>query len=205
MVREFRDGVASTGVRAGVIGEQGTYADRINAREREVFLASADAALATGLAISTHTHAGELAAEQAELLLEAGVEPHKIIIGHMDDRSPLADQMDLFRNVLDLGVYLQFDDIGFSYYSPTLDVQMPTDQERAMILADLIQEGYLGQIVLGIDVCQARHLAARGGPGFAYLVRDFTEITAALGIDDAEMKRMLVDNPARALSFEQTA
>ena len=201
LIRDITIGIEDTGIKAGMIGEQGTYSSAITEREAIIFRASAAAAKETGVAISTHTHAGELGVEQAEFLLKEGVNPKKIIIGHLDDKSPLRAEVKLMRELLSLGVWIQFDDIGFDYYTPTLGVQMPSDQDRAEILAELIAEGFENQIVLGSDVCKASHLKSQGGPGFVHLVGNFPSIAKDYGISEATMKKLLIENPAQVLSF----
>ena len=190
LIRDITIGIENTGIKAGMIGEQGTYSSAITEREAIIFRASAAAAKETGVAISTHTHAGEL-----------GVSPKKIIIGHLDDKSPLQAEVKLMRELLSLGVWIQFDDIGFDYYTPTLGVQMPSDQDRAEILAELIAEGFENQIVLGSDVCKVSHLKSQGGPGFVHLVENFPSIAKNYGISEATMKKLLIENPAQVLSF----
>ena len=54
LVAEFRDGVADSGVHPGIIGEIGTDKPWVSATEERVHRAAGRAALATGMAISTH-------------------------------------------------------------------------------------------------------------------------------------------------------
>jgi phosphotriesterase-related protein len=201
LIRDITIGIENTGIKAGMIGEQGTYTSAITEREAIIFRASATAAKETGVAISTHTHAGELGVEQAEFLLREGVSPKKIIIGHLDDKTPLRAEVKLMRELLALGVWIQFDDIGFDYFTPALGVQMPSDQDRVEILAEFIADGFENQIVLGSDVCKASHLKSQGGPGFVHLVTNFSTIAKDYGISEATMNKLLIENPAQVLSF----
>src|SRR4029079_1232163 len=69
LVHELVDGVGTTGIRAGFIGEIGTGRGAITPAEERVFRAAARAHRATGAPIMTHTtHFGELALEQLDLL-----------------------------------------------------------------------------------------------------------------------------------------
>ncbi len=200
-LRDINIGIENTGVKAGIIGELGTYTYEISKREKTVFIAAAQAAIESGLAISTHTHAGELAREQAVFLLSLGVKPKKIIIGHLDDKFPLRGEESLMRDLLSLGVWIQFDDIGFDYFSPTLGVQMPTDKARIELLSHLISDGFGDQILLGSDICKGSHLKAQGGPGFSHFAGSFYDAALQFGISEGAMKIMLIDNPVVALSF----
>jgi predicted metal-dependent phosphotriesterase family hydrolase len=199
LIREICEGIADTGIRAGVIGEQGSYMGRISAREADVFRASARAAIETGVALSTHTHAGELALEQLDLLERAGLPLDRVIVGHLDDRSPLdiALQLEVARR----GAWVQYDDIGFDYFTQTLNVQMPTDAERLRGISELMEAGYLGRIVLGSDLCKPSHLRAHGGPGLAHLVGGFRTQARSAGFSEDELHQLLTVNPATVLAL----
>lgn len=199
LIREICEGIGDTGIRAGIIGEQGTYASRISAREADVFRASARAAIETGVAISTHTHAGELALEQLDLLERAGLPLDRVIVGHLDDRAPLdiALQLEVARR----GAWVQYDDIGFDYFTQTLNVQMPTDAERLRGISELIEAGFLDRIVLGSDVCRPSHLRTHGGPGLAHLVGAFRTQAREVGFTEVELHQLFTVNPATVLAL----
>ncbi len=200
-IRDINVGIQNTGIRAGMIGEVGTYDHSITEREEIVFKASSIAALETGVAISTHTHAGKLALEQVELFLKEGVSADRIIIGHLDDRSPLESEVPLIYSLLDTGVWIQFDDIGFEYFSKTLGIQMPSDKDRLKVILSLIEDGFEDQILLGSDVCKSSHLKSNGGPGFVHFVKEFVSTAKDFGIPEVILKKLLIDNPAAALGF----
>ena len=68
---------------AGVFGEIGSW-DEITADERKVFRAVGKAHVATNLPIITHTGIpGKSALEQLDILEDAGVEPDRVVIGHL--------------------------------------------------------------------------------------------------------------------------
>lgn len=201
LIRDVSVGIEDTKVKAGVIGEIGSYRHEITNREKVVFRACALASLETNVAISTHTHAGELALEQASFLLDQGVHPNRLIIGHLDDRSPLDAEIPLLLELAKMGVWIQFDDIGFEYFSHTLGVQMPRDEDRVLALMKLIDSGFESQILLGSDVCRTKHLKSHGGPGFSHLMSTFVDTAIRLGLSPKNLQSMLQDNPARAFSF----
>jgi phosphotriesterase-related protein len=45
-------------------------------------------------------------------------------------------------------------------------------------------------------------LKVGGGPGYDHVLRDFVPKLRQAGFDDALLRRILVENPARALSFK---
>ena len=68
---------------AGAFGEIGSW-DEITATERKVFRAVGKAHVATNLPIFTHTGIpGKSALEQLDILEDAGVNPNRVVIGHL--------------------------------------------------------------------------------------------------------------------------
>ena len=110
LVKEVTEGVGDTGIRAGIIGEQGTYTGPMTDREAVVFRASAMAAVETGVAVTTHTYLGRNALDQIDVLTSQGLDPDRIVIGHLDDGEP---DLDLIREIINRGAWAQFDDIGY--------------------------------------------------------------------------------------------
>ena len=80
---EVTRGIEGTGIRAGAI-KVATGAGRITAYERMFCQAAARAQRQTGVPIITHTQAGTMGPQQADLLIAQGVDPGRIMIGHMD-------------------------------------------------------------------------------------------------------------------------
>src|SRR5215212_1786461 len=81
IVRDVEEG--TVGVRAGIIGEIGC--DRfISAAEERSFRAAARAHRRTGLTITTHAARWPVGIAQLDLLVEEGVDPARVVIGHCD-------------------------------------------------------------------------------------------------------------------------
>lgn len=199
MVREITEGIDGSDIRAGVIGEVGSHRGALTAAEEAVFRAAARAAKSTGAAISTHTHAGELATDQLDVLLGAGVDPAKVIVGHLDDRGPI--DLELCREVARRGAWIQFDDVGYEYYTATLGVQMPTDAERLEAIATLAEEGFASAVILGSDMCRRRHLSANGGAGLAHLAGEFVRLARERGFTPELLDGLFAGHIRDALAF----
>lgn len=112
MITEITDGIGDSGIRAGVIGEIGTMS--VTPLEARILRASAHAQLATGAAISLHTHQNFRHGEQIVGILTAeGVPADRITVGHMDENlvgfGPGLAHLDYHRRLADLGVWLQYD------------------------------------------------------------------------------------------------
>ena len=196
MVRELREGVGESGIRAGFIGEIGTERYSITPAQEKVFRAAARAQKRTGVSIWTHTtHFGELALEQIDLLQEEGVACDRIVISHLGDR-PVPDR---FLAIAERGVFLGIDNIGY------VGDGYPHDDVRVANILALISAGHLNQIMLSLDICMKGHLLAYGGKGYAYLQREFLPRLKRAGVTDEQIRCMTVINPGRALGVRMGA
>ena len=84
LLGEITDGFGASGIRAGIIGEIGCSWPLTDA-EKTVLRGAALAQQVTGAAVSIHPgHFGEAPLEIVEILTDAGADPHKIIIGHVE-------------------------------------------------------------------------------------------------------------------------
>ena len=198
LVKEVTEGVGDTGIRAGIIGEQGTYTGPMTDREAVVFRASAMAAVETGVAVTTHTYLGRNALDQIDVLTSQGLDPDRIVIGHLDDGEP---DLDLIREIINRGAWAQFDTIGYEYYTETLGVQMATDVVRAGKLRQLAEEELTDQVILASDLCRRRHLQAEGGPGLVHLVTGFRALAEAEGVPTEVLDQCMIDNAATVLAM----
>lgn len=202
MTRDLTEGIGDTGIRAGIIGEIGT--STFTEREQKVLRACAAAHLATGAAISLHTHVGCPTGEQSvRLLMEEGVAASRIIVGHMDENlvsfQPGLAHLDYHRRVADTGVYIQYDTFGAEWYYD--QNREPMDAERASAVATLIAEGHLDQVLLGQDVWLKNCYKHYGGLGYDHLFTGVKALLAQAGVTDAQFQQILVDNPRKALAL----
>ena len=144
----------------------------------------------TGAAISTHTLLEQLIFDQIEILEDEGVEPERIIIGHLGDLRNL----DRLKAVADKGVYLQIDHVGFEDRQP--------DWIRAKTVFQLVRQGYVSQILLSMDVCFKSRLHWFGGVGYDHILRPFVPMLKAEGLTEVEIRTMMFDNPQRVIAYD---
>ena len=64
---------------------------------------------------------------------------------------------------------------------------------------ELIQAGYLDRILLSQDVCTKLQLKKYGGRGFSYVIEFFLPELKRLGVTDAQIQTIMVENPRRVL------
>ena len=193
MISDANQGIAGTGVRAGIIAELATEADtdEVSPLEEKVFRAAGQAHLATGLPVSTHCWAGHHSFEQVQLLTDEGVQPDKIVIGHLAVQAGLEETN---RGLADLGVNLGIDAIG---YDETGNFY---DEDRATLAKRLIDWGYLEQITISQDLLRNYHLKSHGGYGYGYLLERFVPMLHQRGVTAEQIQVLLVDNPRRILT-----
>ncbi len=200
------------GVRAGIYGEVGSSLDHISPGEELHLRAAARAHLATGLAISTHCTLGTMAPEQAAILAGEGADLGRVVLGHLD----LATDLDYLERVLATGANIGFDTFGkewFDYRVPDSEGEGPgafvkwtyhrPDDDRVAALVELCARGYDHHIVLSCDISGAEaylNPATHGTYGYSYLHQVILPRLRRAGVDEASIRRMLVDNPTRILA-----
>lgn len=189
MIGEVREGIDGAG-RAGLVKASSSLDGPLE-HERRVFEAAAEAHLATGAPISTHTEKGTWGDGQVSLLTGLGVPASSILIGHLD----LKPDIGYLREVAATGVYLGFDQFSKAKYL--------SDAVRIELVATLVAEGHADRIMISGDLARRSYLSAWGGsPGYAWFLRGLRDAFAASGIGQAQYLSMLRDNPSRFLAFD---
>lgn len=182
------EGVGEERIRAGIIGEIASGHRGIDPVEERVFRAAGRAAARTGVAVATHAIFTPVGLAQLDLLEAAGADPGRVVIGHADT----CPDGGYHRAVLDRGAWLAFDTVGQD--------DKASDEWRADRLAALADEGHLGRLLVSSDVCKRPALAAYGGGGYAHVLRSFLPLLRGRGFGEAEIGRLLVDNPRAVLA-----
>ena|SRR5436190_461889 len=158
--------------------------------ERAAFEAVASAHRRTGCPVITHCEAAR-GIEQVAFLGSRGVEPRNLVLSHTDRHPDPAYHRDLLKT----GVYLEYDRV----FRGSLDDANPT----LKLFAAMVKE-FPAQLMLGTDGARASYWRSYGGkPGLDYLLREFSDRAKTLGVTDAELKAVFVDNPARAYAFRR--
>jgi phosphotriesterase-related protein len=199
LVREAqRDDV---GIPAGFLGEVYSHNEehsdwrryRLTEEETRVFRAFADAHRRTGLFISTHASIGRHGVAQLRVLVEAGADPQRVIIGHCDAQAHDDIEIDLeyCRLLLAEGACLEFDMFGWEELLP--------DALRFERVAALVREGYTDRLFLSMDTCRLSQLHRFNGRGFDYLFTHVLPGLRAAGVSEQAIQQMTVVNPARIL------
>ncbi|GAA3553704.1 phosphotriesterase-related protein [Nonomuraea rosea] len=191
-VRDITDGIGRTGVKAAMLKCASDHLGMTKGCER-VFRAVAEAHLATGVPITTHSHsASQGGLEQQRLLASLGVDLSKVVIGHAGDSTDVAYLEELVAN----GSYLGMDRFGIETISPF--------EDRVATVATMCERGHAEKMVLSHDsycfndrfdagVVRQRH------PNYhlLHISQDVLPELRKRGVTDEQLRQMLADNPRR--------
>jgi len=181
--------------RYGAFGEIGENADAaMSDLERKVFRAVGKAHRRTNLPIFTHNAYGtgpnvpkDAGLHQLDVLESAGVKPERIAIGHtccLDD--PNAD---VIKAIAKRGAFVGFDRVTGG--------RVP-DEGKIRMLLTFFDAGYADHLLLSSDSTGGRTLEA---PSYNRTISGFVPKLRAAGIDEAMIRRILMDNARRFLAF----
>jgi len=199
IVDQVQVGAWGTGVRAGMIGEIGCQAPWTD-YEKRVMRAAILAQAETGAAINVHPgRHPDQPQEAADFIRAAGGAMERVVISHID--RTIFDEERLLR-LADTGVVVEFDLFGIEQaYYPSADIDMPNDATRLKLIRTLIEHGHLERVVISHDICYRTRLTAFGGHGYGHIFRNVVPMMRRRDFAEAEIDRILVDNPRRLLTF----
>ncbi|GMC04611.1 hydrolase [Enterococcus thailandicus] len=183
MVNEIEHGIAGTAIKAQIIGEIGTSKNLMLKREQKVFTASVIEQEQTNVPITTHTTLGTYGHEQVAFFKEQHANLEKIVIGHVD----LTGDINYILEMLDQGVYVEFDTVGKENYQP--------DLVRAKMLKEIERRGYEDKVFLSMDITRKSNLTYQGGIGYSYLLDQFVPLALENGVSEQFIQKMLRFNP----------
>ena len=78
----------------------------------------------------------------------------------------------------------------------------PNDLGRVKEIIDLIERGYIDQVLLSHDIGMKVMLTRFGGWGYAHLLREVVPLMHTYGVNDEHITTMMVDNPRRLLTMQ---
>ncbi|MEX1195827.1 MAG: phosphotriesterase-related protein [Dehalococcoidia bacterium] len=196
-VRDIIEGIMATGVKAGII-KCATDEPGVTPDVQRILQAAAKAHRATGVPISTHTHAAsEVGLKQQDVFESEGADLGRIVIGHSGD----TEDTGYLRKICDRGSFIGMDRFG-------IDIFLPTAQRVATIkkMCDL---GYANKMVLSHDVsCYFDWvdppLLPKVLPNwhFNHIPDDVLPALREAGVSEADVTAMTVDNPRRIFEMQ---
>jgi phosphotriesterase-related protein len=197
-VGDVRDGIADTGVRAGMlkcaIDEPG-----LTPGVERVMRAVAKAHLETGVPITVHTHPGSSTGRHVKRVMcdEEGVDPGRIVLGHSGDTT----DCDHLAELADAGFVLGMDRFGINLET--------TFKARAETLVEMVRRGYAERLVLSQDtncyidwIDPATRAAALPQWHYTHLHDDVIPWVLEHGVTPDQIDTMLVELPRRFFSAQ---
>ena len=203
IVRDITVGVDASAIRAGLIGEIGCSWP-LQDNERKVLRAAAQAQQRTGASMSVHPGRNSKAPfEIIEILGEAGADLSRVIMCHIDAR--VRDHSER-GELLKTGCVLEYDLWGWeghfpSYWTADDFLDLPNDTQRIYEIRQLIEEGYINQIVISHDICCKSRRVKYGGWGYAHILNYVVPMMLQRGMTREQIDRITVENPKRLLCF----
>ncbi len=190
LLRQYRPETAEAGILPGFIGEIG-ISPSFTEQEGRVLRAAGNAQLDQHVPIMVHLPGWKRYGEKVVRILteEIGVDPHAIILAHMD---PSGEDPDYQRRLAERGVWIEFDMIGMPFYYPSgVEGQSPSPQMTAEAILRLVEAGHGDQVLLSHDLFLKAMMRKHGGNGLVYVPTLFADRLERVGVDPALVQRML--------------
>ena len=179
--------VERTPHRAGLI-KLATGDSSISPHQEKIFRAVVNAHKETGAPILTHTNAGHLALEQAELFAKLGADLSHVVISHADRK----DDVDYHRELLHTGVNVEYD-AAFRWKSG--------EENITLKLLEKLLPDFPDQITMGMDMAKNSYWKSYGGkPGLTFLIEKFRDKLNKKGLGEY-FKWMFFSNPKKIFTF----
>lgn len=187
--------------RFGAFGEIGQQGGVLTDDERKVFTAVAKAHVKTGLPVFTHNaYTGvrptqnpvpkDTALKQLDLMLENGVKPGKLAIGHLCCLDDVKAEIPIA--VAKRGAFIGFDRVT---------IALVPDAQKVTTIMAIVEAGFADKILLASDFSNPRGLKKNGGGGLGQAVTVFAPMLLKAGMSEAMLKSILVDNSRAFLAF----
>jgi phosphotriesterase-related protein len=194
-VRDITEGIADTGVKAAIL-KCATDAHGLTPGVERVLRAVAAAHRATGVPITTHTHAhSRRGLDQQRIFAEEGVDLGRVIIGHSGDTKDIA----YLEELIAAGSYLGMDRFGVD--------NILSFNDRVDIVAQMCERGHADKMVLAHDAsCYIDWLPEAALPlvlpnwHYLHIHNDVLPALRARGVSEDQITTMLVDNPRAIFS-----
>lgn len=186
-IREWQEGIAGTGIKPGFI-KIGVNEGPLSELHRKLVQAAARTHLETGLVIASHTGKFPAASEQLQLLEQEGVAARAFIWVHAQSEKNYALHVQAAKE----GAWVSLDGVSAANL-----------EEYLQLLLHLKKEKLLHRVLVSQDAGWYRPGEPGGGD-----YRGYTDLPTLLlprlreaGFSDAEIRQLLVVNPAEAFTI----
>jgi len=191
-VREIEQGIADTGIKAGVI-KVAARSEVMTPAEVKIFKAAARACKATGVPIETHTNARRRAGEkQAEIFATEEVSPDRVSLGHSDDTDDVTYLVGLAKRGYTLGM-------DHAFYGMAPGAKVPW-QRRVEYIKQLCDAGCVDKILLSNDWELDAERERLNPDGLLFGTRRTIPYLQQIGVSRRDLQLITVENPKRFFS-----
>jgi phosphotriesterase-related protein len=177
---------------AGLVTTTGTRGG-LTPTDESLFRGAARTGLSTGVPVSIRFGADAVA--ELDLVLAEGVPADQVLVGGLDRRDAAVAGAPL--EVARRGAFVGIDHVG------TDDAEHLTDDERAALVAALVDAGHGDRVLLSVNAVGM----AKGLPGndlpYSHVLTSFVPRLTALGLREQDVRRILVDNPRDLLTVRR--
>jgi phosphotriesterase-related protein len=197
IVLDIMEGVGTTGIRSGLIGEIGCSWP-LFPNERKSLRAAGRAQKLTGAALHVHPGRNQRApVEIVDILEDVGADLSRTIFDHVE-----RTYRDLHQTIelAETGCCIEYDLFGREGYYP-INLDLPNDSQRINELMRLIDEGYLDQLLISHDIWTKTQCCTYGGWGYAHILNNVVPVMIAKGMTRKQIRTIMVDNPRRMFAF----
>ncbi len=203
---EIQRGIEDTGIKPGVI-KVATDRDGVTPFLEKSLRGAARASKATGVPITTHTYAqGRGGEKQADIFESEGLSPSRVCLGHSDE----SNDLEYLTRLLKRGYTLGMD----HFTTGARNVQgLLTWQQRAETVQKLIAAGFVERLFLSNDWYFGVSIAPKGAmamldqavpDGMLFDHRKTIPYLKQLGVTDAQLRMIMVENPRRFFAREKS-
>jgi len=200
---EIEHGIDGTDIKPGVI-KVATDREGVTPFLEKALRAAARASKATGTPVTTHTYAvGRIGEKQAEIFEAEGLSPTSVCLGHSDETT----DMDYLTGLARRGYTLGMDHNPQGLRPPAAG--LPSWQQRATTVKQMIDAGFTDKLFLSNDWYFGVTIAGTGAmdvmdklnpDGMLFVTRKTIPYLEQLGVTDAQIRAITVDNPRRFFS-----
>ncbi|MBD3184429.1 phosphotriesterase [Candidatus Poribacteria bacterium] len=189
-IHEARNGIENTGIKPGFVKIAVNPGSLIPIQQK-IVRAAARTSLATGLVIASHTGHGVAALETMDILEEEGLSPESYIFVHAGSES----NQDFHFQVAERGAWVEYDHIGENSAAGALK-----------LIKNMLEKGYEDQLLLSQDAGWYNVGQPKGGNirGFGYIISEFMPMMVESGIDQNTVDKLMITNPAKALTVKSS-
>jgi phosphotriesterase-related protein len=200
IVQDVFEGVGTSNIRSGIIGEIGCSWP-LTDNERKSLRSAARAQRLTGAPLSVHPSlTEEFPTEILQILHDAGADLSRTVFCHMERTlGNLADRVKLAKT----GCYLEYDTFGREGYCPwPFRIRdLPDNAQRIDEIRELIDKGYINQILISHDIWTKTQRRSYGGWGYGHILRDIVPAMLIRGMTREQINTIIIENPKRLLTF----